>query len=273
MNHVAIFSFDASGNRVFIADARRTPLKPSYIFSLMVRWDMTKVFGVSPEMYAVLSQTPRGLKADFWNPDSTRERVCGNALRCLPFIARHIESREQGGNKLIIDTRLATVEAYITGDERGAAVFPSKAILVGRRTNGDFMVDPGTPHRVRFVSDIRARCISKLGLTWSQCSRPVNATFVRILPPILEVRTFERGVGETMSCGTGALSAFVAYNCLYTHQPNTGPVTVRFDSGEELTVSADEKEAVLILEGGCDLRAVRMFKQTAEGKWELLDGV
>jgi diaminopimelate epimerase len=59
--------------------------------------------------------------------------------------------------------------------------------------------------------------------------------FTEIEPGVIRARIFERGVGETMSSGTGASGAAVAY----VLRGGDSPVTVRLDGGE-LVVSVEE---------------------------------
>jgi diaminopimelate epimerase len=63
-----------------------------------------------------------------------------------------------------------------------------------------------------------------------------NVSFAReVAPGVVRARIFERGVGETMSSGTGAAGAAVAY----VLRGGDSPVTVRLDGGE-LEVEVDE---------------------------------
>ena len=57
--------------------------------------------------------------------------------------------------------------------------------------------------------------------------------FAELEPGVIRARIFERGVGETMSSGTGASGAAVAY----VLRGGDSPVTVRLDGGELLSTS------------------------------------
>ncbi len=254
MKHISIYSFDASGNRVVVADARQSALTPSRVAALLIRSNLSALLKFAPEIYAVVSKSSSGVRADFWNPDSTRERVCGNALRCLPFMICRPDSPIDCRNT--IETQHGSIETYITGVNKSAAEFPFSSISIEHADDGNLVIDPGTPHRVCFVTDLRNPAVSSLGKAWSQCIEPVNATFVKISNDRLEVRTFERGVGETKSCGTAAVSAFLAYKHKRNLMSAEVKIIIRFNSGEQLLVSVDNSGTVLKLEGVCTLLSV-----------------
>lgn len=245
--------FDASGNRVIVADARNVSLAPSHLAVGLMQSSLHALFSHTPEMYVVLSQTSGGVWADFWNPDSTREHVCGNALRCIPFVM-HVSNRDGSCiDRIIINTPHAAFETYKTGERRSRVEFQLKRISIKFYDNGDALINPGTPHHVRFVSDLRSRNISRLGERWSRSSNPVNATFVKISNNLLGARTLGRGVGETRSCGTGAVAAFLAYRYNPQLTVRDSQMNIQFDSGEQLVVVLEKGGTILSMEGNCYL--------------------
>lgn len=199
----------------------------------------------APEIIGVLRPRGEGLAAEFYNPDGTPERLCGNALRCLPLLLGLAP-----GRRVTVATALAPVVVF--GDDVGHtwAVLPLASIVTDRVGEGDLLVDVGTPHRVRVVDDVVASAVTALGQRWSRGPGAVNATFVRPGPRGLTVRTLERGVAtETASCGTGAAAAVLAF-----HGRAAGAHTVTFPSGEVLTVRIDGGAGTVAIGGACAAR-------------------
>ncbi len=104
----------------------------------------------------------------------------------------------------------------------------------------------GNPHAVAFVDD---DVLDDLPLytapTWGPASAfpdGVNVEFVHVDGPgRLDMRVFERGVGETRSCGTGVVASAAAYRAASGHD---GTVRVHVPGGD-LEVTFDGDEATL----------------------------
>jgi diaminopimelate epimerase len=271
-NHFPVYAFDANGNRVILADARKTPSSAGEIFQLLKQYDLASLLEFSPEMYSVLTQGVRGVMAHFWNPDSTPELVCGNALRCVPFVVRQARNPKSPDCRVLIETQHDDFESYLTGSWRSAVDFPIGKISIERLSDGDFLINPGSPHRVRFVDDLHERGVSILGRKWSRCSKPCNGTFVKAGDGLLEVRTFERGVGETSSCGTGAVAAFLAYTCSRDSGTKAELINIRFDSGAQFVIRREIEKAIVSLEGSCALLSTCVLWQSGKGEWKMTRG-
>jgi hypothetical protein len=137
----------------------------------------------------------------------------------------------------------------------GAADFSETDLCVSPASDGDVLVDVGTPHRVRFVSDLLAPEVTRLGREWSQGMDPVNATFVEPHEGGLRVRTLERGVDrETQSCGTGALAAYLACRETRTGSASNGQgCQVCFVSKRRLWVGPGGPPMTVRVSGACRL--------------------
>jgi diaminopimelate epimerase len=82
---------------------------------------------------------------------------------------------------------------------------------------GTFEVTPlsmGNPHCVLFVDDVDEVDVAGIGAaieTHHAFPSKTNVEFVQVMPnDVLRVRVWERGVGETLACGTGACASAVA---------------------------------------------------------------
>ena len=175
------------------------------------------------------------------NADGSIPEMCGNGLRCLVAFMAHQQIIQQ--TKLTVETLAGVLDVTIQD-----ASFPRAMISVGMGTAimkqdlpladfspelmgsppiqvGGFDVVPvsmGNPHAVIFVKDVDEINVSELGPLIQNLSTEsgmpyfpngVNVEFVaasKTISNALDMRVFERGVGETMACGTGACAAVVA---------------------------------------------------------------
>jgi diaminopimelate epimerase len=119
----------------------------------------------------------------------------------------------------------------------------------------------GNPHLVLFVEEDPADVdVPRIGPIVERDPRFPNRTnveFVAVDGDGLKVRVWERGVGETMACGTGACAALVAAN-------EAGLVSrrapVRYPGGELLLERTDDQ---VFLTGPAE----RVFEATLEPAW------
>ena len=89
-------------------------------------------------------------------------------------------------------------------------------------------------------------------MRWRARTAWVNATFVARAGDGFAIRTVERGAGETGSCGSGALSAFVAFS----GAGDRSGTAFRFSGGETLVVrQVAEPRAAIEVRGRCALLA------------------
>jgi diaminopimelate epimerase len=237
---VRAYLFDAAGNHVVLGWVDNPGLASDRVHAWLREVAWSDLTGKNPELFAVVRGRGSRVRASFWNPDGTRERLCGNAVRCIPSClalgGRHRFSAEP----VVVETGIGPLLARSPGPGQGTAELRRSAITLTTMPGGDAMVEVGTPHRVRVVCDLDCTDLVELGRAWSTARTAINATFVQPRDGWLEVRTFERGVaGETGSCGTGAIAACLA------HPVGGRRVEVRFRSGEKLWVEMDRDPVVL----------------------------
>jgi diaminopimelate epimerase len=189
---------------------------------------------------------------DYWNADGSLAEMCGNGVRVyVRFLVA--EGLVDPRGELAIATRAGVVGAVVGDDEVAARLpFPrvygeSGAVLAGRRYPGD-AVDVGNPHLVCRLD--RTGDLAALDLSTSpdvdDVSFPhgVNVEFMAASHAVdgcdvhVRMRVYERGSGETLSCGTGACAvAAVALRDVgcadghaYVDVPG-GRLSVRLDGG------------------------------------------
>ncbi|MGB3966608.1 MAG: diaminopimelate epimerase, partial [Planctomycetota bacterium] len=116
------------------------------------------------------------------------------------------------------DAGLRTVELLAGADVRAAmgsvTTQPPRTVRLGGRELRLVPGDAGNPHAVLFVADIATADVAGIGAglqAHADFPGGVNVEFVQVLAPDrLRQRTFERGSGETLACGTGAAVAAIA---------------------------------------------------------------
>jgi diaminopimelate epimerase len=167
------------------------------------------------------------------NADGSRAEMTGNGSRCLAFEAHRVGIGN--GKRLIVDTdggrREIDIELDpVTGEVVHATVdmgpitfdpleipldapspFDLEATIHGTTYRGD-AAGIGNPHLVLFVDDPESTRVTQHGSRLENDGRFPNRTnveFIALGPgdDELTMRVWERGVGETLSCGTGACAA------------------------------------------------------------------
>ncbi len=174
-----------------------------------------------------------------YNADGSRAEMCGNGVRC---VARYLWERG-GGDTLTIATLAGPIATTIVQRDPfevrvdiGPVTFPSDArpeeIAVEGETWTFFDVSLGNPHAVIFVDDVGRVELERLGAAFGVHARFPHGTNVHVVERMggskLRVRHFERGVGPTKACGTGAVACAAA--AIIVHGVRS-PVTVYVPGG------------------------------------------
>ncbi|MGH2829068.1 MAG: diaminopimelate epimerase [Actinomycetota bacterium] len=173
---------------------------------------------------------------DYYNADGEPAEMCGNGIRCL---AKFVADRGLvGGDKLRVGTRAGIKDLELFrgpgGDVERVRVDMGPPILERRRipvagegehaikeaiTIDDYTfvstcLSMGNPHCVLFVTDLPSVPFGFLGPTIEMLPlfpQRTNVEFVQVIGrDQVRARVWERGVGETLACGTGACAVAVA---------------------------------------------------------------
>lgn len=165
-----------------------------------------------------------------WNSDGSQSEQCGNGARCIA--AWLVRGGAAEGSTFNIDSPLTTHAIERIGDDQYAVAMgvprfePAHVPLLGfARAREEYLlplqgdqvrfgaVSMGNPHAVVEVGLVDAAPVERLGpLLQQHASFPqsVNVGFVQVLDPQhARLRVYERGVGETLACGSGACAAAV----------------------------------------------------------------
>ena len=194
----------------------------------------------------------------FLNADGSWAEMCGNGARCA---ARFAHTKGIAPARMRFETVAGLIEAEVTGQSVKLKMTAPTGLRLQEKlvVNGQEQVvhslNTGVPHAVLFLEDIAQAPVLEMGraLRFHEHFQPAgtNVNFVRQQPGNgLIVRTYERGVeGETLACGTGAVSAAIIAGLLGQVRP---PVAVTTSGGEQLTIHytlAGQEISEVYLEG------------------------
>ena len=155
---------------------------------------------------------------DYRNSDGSLSEMCGNGVRVF---ARHLADHlgVDPGRPLAVGTRAGTRLLHFEGDgqitvDMGApALLAETKVAVAGHSWPASHVSMGNPHAVAFVDSLQdpGPLLEAPSHDPHDFPEGVNVEFVvRRGPRHVAMRVFERGSGETRSCGTGACAVMVA---------------------------------------------------------------
>ncbi|MDH3647047.1 MAG: diaminopimelate epimerase [Gammaproteobacteria bacterium] len=181
--------------------------------------------GIGCDQLLVLNP-PRHDNADVWirifNTDGSEAAQCGNGMRC---IARYLSDNSPGKTDWRLDSDAGLMTAQIEADssvsvDMGPPEWGADAtgcttrppVTVDNETVDFALVSMGNPHAVITVDDANTAPVAVMGPALQHFFESgANVSFAQILGPShLALRVWERGVGETLACGSGACAAVVA---------------------------------------------------------------
>ena len=205
------------------------------------------------------------------NADGSEAEMSGNGLRCLAHAAIDAGAVVAGpGDRFGVSTPAGRREVRVQELKRGwmwASTEMGQPEVHGEPHacnvgNGQLFVDVGNPHLVVLGPDPARLDVATLGAELSgelgKASGGLNVEFVALGPgrDELTMRVFERGVGETLACGTGSVAAAAALRFwgrvgtkVTVHQPG-GDVDVELrDDGIAVLSGPSRRVGRCILEG------------------------
>lgn len=180
-------------------------------------------FGIGADgLVLILPSAVADFKMDIYNSDGSRAEMCGNAARC---VGKYVYDNYLTDKKLLkLETLSGTKELELNvEDDRvktvrvnmGKPIFDILDIPVSIDVYSMAYVSMGNPHAVLFLeNDLKDLDISKIGYEVENnrlFPNRTNVEFVNVVDrTTLRMRVWERGVGETLACGTGACAVLTA---------------------------------------------------------------
>jgi diaminopimelate epimerase len=251
---VDFFKYHGLGNDFIVLDRDREEFAVDRVRRLC---DRRRGIGADGVLVVSNARESRAdAKMTLYNRDGTRPEMCGNGIRC---VVRHVveQGRASATAPVIVETDDGLRTCRVTDAGGGAW---SVAVDMGTAEVGEsavtrtadgvrrefYPVDVGNPHAVSFGSAADSTVDSfgeELNAGDEAFPEGVNVEFVDVhAPDRIEVVVYERGVGRTRACGTGACAAAAASRV-------TGRVdadqSVRVDlPGGPLEIERDETQSI-----------------------------
>jgi diaminopimelate epimerase len=235
MAQMHFFKYQGTGNDFIILDNRNWSY--TALTTERIRQLCDRRFGIGADGLMLLNpHAGYDFEMKYYNSDGRESSMCGNGGRCMVKFASDQGIHKTQYNFLAIDgPHLAEI-----GSD-GTVSLKMKDVEKIREFNGDYILDTGSPHYVKLVTDVMEFDVVEKGMDiryGSDFSKEgINVNFVeQRRPDEIIVRTYERGVeDETLSCGTGvtasALACYhkeVGYNYVKVFTKG-GNLTIRFD--------------------------------------------
>jgi len=275
-NVLQFAKYHAAGNDFILVDGITYPKEPSWwhhetIFKLCHRH-----YGIGGDGLIVLMESKESdYRMKYFNADGHEAEMCGNGLRCLALFIR-----DQGhpfSNQMSIETRSGQVSVEILAGDRVKVSMPqvkfARADIPMRGEddciNEELKIDKdttlkitalsvGNPHVVLFgeYSDEQFMDLGPLLSEYHAFPEGTNVHFVKVegMDTIVQ-KVWERGVGATLACGSGAVAA-VAAGIANNLLPFNARIRVKQPGGELSVAIADgyrestlEGEAVYVYHG------------------------
>ncbi len=230
-----------------------------------VAWFCDRNFGIGADgLMLVRKATAADADYSWWfrNSDGSVAEMCGNGIRCFAkyLVDRGLVPADQDvvrvetavGVLSIEVTRAYDSTLHLATVDMGEPILDPREIPTtlgcetplnpvvacdletGMGTYKVTCVSMGNPHCVLFVDDVDTAPVHTLGPiieTHPAFPRKTNVEFAQVDPDndVIALRVWERGVGETLACGTGACATAVAaaLNCLIGRE-----ATVELPGGE-----------------------------------------
>ena len=167
--------------------------------------------GVGADGVLVVSNQGERVGMGYFNADGSAAEMCGNGLRCVARLA--VEMGMVSAPDFVVDTPVGPRRVQVRSSEVTAELGP---VTLGERRRLEDrvfqLVSVGNPHAVTWVADLDKVPLTTMAKSLqSRFSSGVNVEVVTVDSPTqLSMRVWERGVGETAACGTGAVAAAAA---------------------------------------------------------------
>jgi diaminopimelate epimerase len=185
---------------------------------------------------AMVLEPPRrdGTQAYYriFNADGGEVEQCGNGVRCLAsFLYRRgaLSSNPGGNGEIVLDSAAGEIrarvhDANLISVDMGVPNFDPRSLPFEASSEAHVYplavagteveigaVSMGNPHAVLTVASVASAPVDRLGPAIEKHPRfpkRVNVGFMEVVDRThVRLRVFERGVGETLACGTGACAA------------------------------------------------------------------
>jgi diaminopimelate epimerase len=248
MEGLAFTKYEGLGNDFIVLDARAVPRL------------CDRRFGIGADgVLLVLPASRSGAAARMRviNADGSVPEMCGNGLRCVALHVANEHGARDAEFSIETDSGLRSCsvsyesprEASVRVEMGPVHLVEARQLAIGDLTIDLAVVDAGNPHAVAFRADPHAD-IDGLGSQIARhpsFPRGTNVEFVAQRGGELDVLVWERGVGRTLACGTGACAVVAVATARGLVAPGV-PASVRLPGGL-LSVTHDPRTGNTELRG------------------------
>lgn len=258
-SNIFFLKMSALGNDFIIIDQRLK--KIDLTIEDIIQLSNRKVVGCD-QLIVILNDNSKNADCyiEIYNADGSKSPSCGNATRCIAALL----IAEKNQEKIKIRTDAGVLECFKDGDLISVAMpnpkFLWSEIPTAKNIATDnvvfdehrfYLANIGNPHAITFLKDdLTDQDFLSLGKKIeSNLLFPLktNVEFAKIINnDLIQVRVFERGVGETLACGSGACA--VAAVAMKYNLINQKQVIIRFKGGD-LKITWPSSDSSIIMSG------------------------
>lgn len=230
---IHFYKYQGTGNDFILID-NRDQLIGNLTSSKVAQWCSRK-FGIGADGL-ILLQNKEGFDFEmvYYNADGRISSMCGNGARCITAFAHFLGiTKQQKAYFLAADgSHHAVVKSSNYIELKMTDVAP-----VNYKPEAMFL-DTGSPHHIEFIEQIKDFDVYTNGkaIRYNDTYKKegTNVNFVEVLNQhYINVATYERGVeDETLSCGTGATAAALAYHLEFSKHHPPSPVRIKTKGGQ-----------------------------------------
>ena len=226
----AFLEMHGTGNRILVIDERIQNRPPPVAEQVRSLGDESTGPGFDQLMW-VSASNDSSLRASYrvFNADGSEVEQCGNGVRCVAWM---LARKDAGRSEFRLASPAGPIDVRVIDDSHIAVSMGAPEFLPDRipfiadeqsdryelgvddRQIAVFVLSMGNPHCVIEVDEVSTADIESLGPAIECHERFPEGTNVGFMAirsrDEIDLRVFERGVGETLACGTGACAAVVA---------------------------------------------------------------
>lgn len=228
-------------------------------------------FGIGSDGLIVINPSKiADFKMSMYNADGSEGKMCGNGIRC---VAKYVYDNKMtdkttitvetlSGIKTLVlnvkEGKVETVRVNMGAPEITASKVPvifdkdkviNEAVNINNKEYRITCVSMGNPHAITFIEDTDALEIEQIGPLFENNEifpDRINTEFIQVIDrKTIKMRVWERGSGETLSCGTGACASVVA--CVLNDKTDS-TVTVKLLGGD-LLIEYNREENTVYMTG------------------------
>ena len=265
--------YNGLGNHFIIIDLRENSTYKTYSYfdSNWIRNICNQNFGVGADglIYILPVISTEYCSMRIFNCDGSEAEMCGNGIRCLANYLRKTDNLNPN-QTIVIKTLAGNISSTLFHDDlvqvnmgnpilsppeiptlldASVKSLPYGKLYIDNLSYEIYSVGMGNPHLITYVKDLESIEFELLGSRLENnylFPSGTNVHFVRVITnSLVEVKVWERGVGPTLACGTGACAVVVA-SCLLGYCSNNTDVQL---PGGILNISWEGIENPVFMKG------------------------